>query len=102
MIEREPLTQQGGQETSNLLHFGMLIVDLVCGHARQRTLDEIIGSSHYCATTNRWRRWLARPTGWACTWRHSSGIPTTFFYRIFDDRVKIPHIRHTSRQVWER
>jgi hypothetical protein len=51
MIERGPLTQQGGQETSNLLHFGMLIVDLDCGHAGQRTLDEITGSSHYCVTT---------------------------------------------------
>jgi hypothetical protein len=51
MIERRPLTQQGGQETSNLLHFGMLIVDLDCGHAGQRTLDEITGSSHYCVTT---------------------------------------------------
>jgi len=28
--------------------------------------------------------------------------PYNIFYRIFDDRVRILHIRHTSRQVWER
>jgi toxin ParE1/3/4 len=28
--------------------------------------------------------------------------PYKIFYRIVDDRVRILHIRHTSRQVWER
>ena len=28
--------------------------------------------------------------------------PYNIFYRIFDDRVRILHIRHTSRQVWEK
>ena len=27
--------------------------------------------------------------------------PYKIFYRILDDRVKILHIRHTSRPVWE-
>ena len=29
-------------------------------------------------------------------------FPYNIFYRIFDDRVRILHIRHTSRKVWER
>jgi toxin ParE1/3/4 len=28
--------------------------------------------------------------------------PYKIFYRILDERVRILHIRHTSRQVWER
>jgi toxin ParE1/3/4 len=28
--------------------------------------------------------------------------PYKIFYRILGDRVRILHIRHTSRQVWER
>ena len=50
-------TQHGGQETTlfsmitNLLHFGMVIVGLDYGHARQMTLDEITGGSPYGATT---------------------------------------------------
>src|ERR1700732_1005827 len=50
-------TQHGGQETnlfsitSNLLHFGMVIVGLDYGHAGQMTLDEITGGSPYGATT---------------------------------------------------
>jgi toxin ParE1/3/4 len=26
--------------------------------------------------------------------------PYKIFYRIFDDRVKILHVRHTSREIW--
>src|SRR4029077_4946601 len=50
-------TQHGGQETTlfsittNLLHFGMVIVGLDYGHAGQMTLDEITGGSPYGATT---------------------------------------------------
>src|SRR6202166_198848 len=44
-------TQHGGQETTlfsiitNLLHFGMVVVGLDYGHARQMTLEEITGGS---------------------------------------------------------
>ena len=50
-------TQHGGQETTlftiitNLLHFGMVIVGLDYGYARQMTLDEITGGAPYGATT---------------------------------------------------
>jgi len=50
-------TQHGGQKMTlfsmitNLLHFGMVIVDLDYGHAGQMTLDEITGGSPYGATT---------------------------------------------------
>jgi NAD(P)H dehydrogenase (quinone) len=50
-------TQHGGQEmtlfsiTTNLLHFGMVVVGLDYGHAGQMTLDEITGGSPYGATT---------------------------------------------------
>jgi NAD(P)H dehydrogenase (quinone) len=36
---------------TNLLHFGMVVVGLDYGHARQMTLDEIAGGSPYGATT---------------------------------------------------
>lgn len=50
-------TQHGGQETTlfaiitNLLHFGMTIVGLPYSHQGQMTLDEIVGSAPYGATT---------------------------------------------------
>jgi multimeric flavodoxin WrbA len=50
-------THHGGQETTlfsivtNLLHFGMVVVGLDCGHAGQMILDEITGGSLYGATT---------------------------------------------------
>jgi len=50
-------TQHGGQKMTlfsmitNLLHFGMVIVDLDYRHAGQMTLDEITGGSPYGATT---------------------------------------------------
>jgi toxin ParE1/3/4 len=28
--------------------------------------------------------------------------PFKIFYRVFEDRVRILHIRHTARQQWER
>ena len=36
---------------TNLLHFGMVVVGLDYGHARQMTLGEIAGGSPYGATT---------------------------------------------------
>jgi NAD(P)H dehydrogenase (quinone) len=50
-------TQHGGQETTlfrastNLLHFGMIIVGLPYSYQGQMTLDEIVGGSPYGATT---------------------------------------------------
>ena len=50
-------TQHGGQEvtlfsvTTNLMHFGMIIVGLPYSHQGQMTLDEIVGGSPYGATT---------------------------------------------------
>jgi NAD(P)H dehydrogenase (quinone) len=36
---------------ANLLHFGMTIVGLDCGHAWQSTVEEITAGSPYGATT---------------------------------------------------
>jgi len=55
-------TQHGGQETTlfsvitNLLHFGMVVVDLDYGHSGQLTLDEITGGSPYGCHHGRRRR----------------------------------------------
>jgi NAD(P)H dehydrogenase (quinone) len=50
-------TQHGGQETTlfsgitNLMHFGMIIVELPYSYQGPMTLDEIVGGSPYGATT---------------------------------------------------
>ena len=50
-------TQHGGQETTlftiitNLLNFGMTVVGLNYGFARQMKVDEITGGAPYCAMT---------------------------------------------------